>query len=243
MNTLIKEKLKEAGLTENEAKVYSALLEFGPSQAGSISRKSGLHRRVIYDTTEMMIKKGIIGYILKNNKRLFQAASPNKFLEIIKEKELSIQEVLPEMQQFYQSTKEKEETNFYKGKNGLKTVFEDELEEAEKTKEIFIVATTNLAYEMLDIYFHWFDKKRLEKKIKTKIIFNEQQKNLKRKIPLAEIKYLPKEYANPAAINIYADKVAIIHWSKENPFAVVIKNKEIAQGYRNYFNLMWKVAK
>src|SRR3989344_2856264 len=118
----IRDYVKKIGLTENESKVYLALLEFGPNQAGIISRKSGLHRRVVYDTTEMLIKKGLIGYIKKNNIKLFQAASPKKILEIIKEKEESINNVMPEMLQFYQQTKEKEETNFYKGKNGLKTV-------------------------------------------------------------------------------------------------------------------------
>jgi HTH-type transcriptional regulator, sugar sensing transcriptional regulator len=63
--------LSQAGLTENESKVYLALIDLGPSLAGSISRKTGIHRRTVYDTTEMLIKKGLVGYILKNNRRLF----------------------------------------------------------------------------------------------------------------------------------------------------------------------------
>lgn len=240
MNLKIKENLREAGLTENEAKIYSTLIEFGPSHAGLISRKSGLHRRVVYDTTEMLIKKGIIGYIVQNNTKLFQASNPERILELLKEKENSIQEIIPEMLEFYNKTKEKEETLFFKGKQGLKSVFEDQIAEG---KEILIINTNNLAYEMFDIYFHWFDKRRKDKGIKTKIIFNNNNKSPKNKVPLAEIKYLSKSYENPAAINIYGDKVAIIHWSKENPFAVVIKQKEIAEGYRKYFDLMWKMAK
>src|SRR5512137_1598608 len=107
----IKEYIRKIGLTENETKVYLALLEFGPNQAGLISRKSGLHRRVVYDTSEMLIKKGLIGYIQKNNKKLFQASSPSRILELIKEKEESISEIMPEMLLMFNSTKEKEETN------------------------------------------------------------------------------------------------------------------------------------
>ena len=81
------EELKQAGLTENESKVYLALLDLGPSLAGQISRKAGLHRRTVYDTADMLAKKGLIGYILKNNRRLFQASNPNRILEIIKEKQ------------------------------------------------------------------------------------------------------------------------------------------------------------
>lgn len=236
----IKENLKEAGLTENEAKVYSALLETGPNLAGRISRKTGLHRRVVYDTAEMLIKKGLIGYILKNNKRFFQASNPNRLLEIAKEKEENIQSIMSEMQTLFSSTKEKEETNFYKGKNGLKTVFEDQIQ---TKREILIIGASPLAYDILQFYFKWFDKRRTENKIKTKIIFNKTKNSKKIKIPFSEIRFLPEKYSSPLAINIYGDKVAIILWSKENPFAIVIKDKQISEGYKKYFELMWKSAK
>ena len=234
------EQLRKADLTENESKIYLNLLEIGPSQAGSISRKTGLHRRVIYDTIERLIKKGLVGYIKKNNIRLFQASNPKRILEIIKEKEKSIEEIMPDMMQFFANTKEKEETNFYKGKEGLKTVFEDQINEG---KEILILGASPLAYEILEIYFHWFDKRRVENKIKTKIIFNKTQQQNTKKIPLSEIRYLPEKYSAPFALNIYGDKIAIIMWSKENPFAIVIKNKEIAEGYKKHFELIWKSAK
>ena len=240
MRAEIKEYIRKAGLTENEAKVFSTLLEQGPSPAGIISRKSGLHRRVIYDTIEMLIKKGLVGYILKNNKKLFQASNPNRLIEIIKEKQESIEDILPEMLAMYSKTKEKEETNFYKGKNGLKTVFEDQLNEK---KEILIIGASTLAYEMMEFYFHWFDKRRVKEKIKTKIIFTSEKRTNVPKISLSEIKFLPEKYSSPLAINIYGDKIAIILWSKENPFAVVIKNKEISEGYKKHFNLLWSIAK
>tara|TARA_Y100000310_G_C20418325_1_gene685433 strand:- start:114 stop:830 length:717 start_codon:yes stop_codon:yes gene_type:complete len=232
--------LKQAGLTTNESKVYQTLLKLGPSLAGQISRQSGLHRRTVYDTTEMLIKKGLIGYILKNNRRLFEAASPNVFLDLLKEKENNIQTILPEMLLTYQQTKEKQETNFYKGKQGLKTVFEDQIETG---KEILVIGASILAYDVLKYYFKWFDENRKKNNIKTKILFNTKTKQENLKIPLSEIKYLPDKYTSPLAINIYGDKVAIILWSKENPLAIVIKNSEISQGYKNYFELLWKTAK
>lgn len=234
----IKAQLREAGLTENEAKVYIALLKIGPSYAGLISRKTGLHRRVIYDTTEMLIQKGLIGYILQNNKKLFQATNPQKILELIKEKQAGIEEVMPDMLSLFTQTKEKEETNFYKGKNGIKTVFEDQITTG---KEVKVIGASSLAYEILQFYFKWFDKRRTKEKIKTKIIFSKTDKKIK--LPLAEIRYLPQKYSSPLAINIYGDKVAIILWSKEQPLAIIIKNKEISQGYEKYFEAMWKISK
>lgn len=233
----MKEQLHESGLTKNESKVYAALLELGPSHAGSISRKSGLHRRVVYDTIEMLIQKGLVGYILKNNIKLFQCVHPRRLVELLQEKEQQLESVMPNMIALFARTKEKEETNFYKGGAGLKTVFEDQLAIG---KEILILGASPLAYEMLDLYFHWFDKRRVEKRIKTRIIFHE---GARKRIPRAEIRFLPQKYSSPLAVNIYGDKVALILWSKEQPLAIVIKNKEISTGYRNYFELLWKVAK
>ncbi|MEK6856099.1 MAG: helix-turn-helix domain-containing protein [Nanoarchaeota archaeon] len=234
----MKEQLREAGLTENESKVYTALLELGPSHAGLITRKSGLHRRVVYDVLDMMIKKGIVGYIIRNNVRLYQAGDPRRFMEIIDEKKEQLDEIMPSMMELFVKTREKEETNFYKGKNGLKLVFEDQINTG---KEILIIGASPLAYDILQFYFKWFDKRRVEKKIFTRIIFNRSERKLK--IPMSEIKYLPEKYSSPLAVNIYGDKIALILWSRENPLAIVVKNSQISDGYRKYFELMWNVAR
>ena len=59
----------------------------------------------------------------------------------------------------------------------------------------------------------------------------------------AQLNYLHKGLQNPAAMNIYGGKVAIIHWSKERPFAILIKDKEIAEGYKTHFKMLWALAK
>jgi len=231
--------LQDLGLTESEASVYLALLELGPSLAGSISRKTGIHRRNIYDITERLIKKGLIGYIVKNNRRLFEAANPERLKEIIDEKQQSLEEFMPDLTLLYKKTKEKQETNFYKGIEGLKTVFQDQLEIEGKDREILILGASQSAFEILPFYFKWYDKDRVKNKIKVRIIASEK---LNKKIPLSEIRYLPQKYANPLAINIYKNKVAIILWKKE-PISIVIKEKEIADSYKKYFELMWRVAR
>ena len=141
------------------------------------------------------------------------------------------------LQQKYHSTIEKEETNFYKGKEGLKTIFEDQL----NSKEILILGASPKAYEILQFYFKWYDKARKQKKISVRIIATDKRIK-KTNIPLAEIRYLPEKYSNPVSVNIYNDKTAIVLWAKE-PMAISIKNKEIADAYKTYFELMWKIAK
>jgi len=233
--------LEEAGLTTTEAKIYIMLLEQGASLAGTISRNTGIHRRSVYDAIERLIEKGLVSYIKTNNRKHFEAADPGRLLEIMKEKESNIRTIIPELELKKNLSKEKKETLFFRGRLALKTLFDDQIKTG---KEILIFGAAVQAPDILKYYFPHFDKARVKKKINVKIIFDESARGNEyvKKIPLAQVRFVPKEYASPAATNIYGDNIAIVHWS-ENPMAVLIREKGIADGYRNYFKLMWKIAK
>ncbi len=227
--------LRDAGLTENEEKVYLALIETGPNQAGKISRKTGLHRRTVYDVTETLIQKGLIGYILENNKRVFSAVNPQRIIDSIEQKKKELMPYISDLAQKFNASKKKESTNFYKGKNGLKMVFESQLD----YPEILILGANRHAYDKMPYYFKWFNERRKEKKVKIRLITSDKSINPK---IFAETRYLAEKYADHMVINIYGNNVAMILWAK-NPFAIVVEQEEFALGYRKYFEILWRVAK
>ena len=55
-------------------------------------------------------------------------------------------------------------------------------------------------------------------------------------------RYLPKMKNSPVSTNICGDEIAFILWS-ETPYIIKIKNKEIANSYKNYFDLLWKISR
>ena len=67
--SLVKTLLSELGLTENESTVYEMLLRDGPSLAGKITQKTGIHRRNVYDCLERLNKKGLVGFVKENNRK------------------------------------------------------------------------------------------------------------------------------------------------------------------------------
>jgi len=228
--------LEEVGLSKNEAKIYLRLLREGSCLAGTIAKLTGIHRRNVYDSIERLIKKGLVGYIKKNNRMYFRVVEPERFIEILKEKEEIIREILPKLR--LMPKKENEEILFFRGKNGLKSIFEDQLREK---KEILIVGASKVANKILKYYFHWFNKRRVKERIKVKIIAAKGQDFSD--VPLSEVRYIAKKYHGPGAFNVYGNKVVILHWSEENPLAILIKNKGIAESYKNYFELLWKIAR
>src|SRR3989344_4278307 len=232
--------LENLGLTEAESKVYLTLLRKGSSLAGVITKETGIHRRTIYDILYRLRAKGLVSNILINNKRYFEASNPERLVELLKEKEESIKKALPELKGLYRTIKEKKEVVFFKGKQAIKTVFDDQLKEG---KEILFIGKGVKVDEIVRFYFSKFDTARLEKNIGIKMIFDAASRNVKniKKIPLAEIKFIEDWNESPMSAYTYGNNVALVVWTDE-PNAVLIRQKEYADGFRNYFNFLWNIA-
>lgn len=229
--------LQLIGLTKTETKIYISLLKIGKAQAGIISRKTGIHRRTVYDSLERLIEKGLVSYIRENENRFYIAEDPVRIREIINQQKDEIEKVLPDLKIIFNENKQKSETKFYKGKDGIRTVFEDQIEEG---KPVFIISTPDYAKEILKYYIPHYTARRIKKQLKLNIIYAGKKKDSE--IPNGEVRYLPETYASPVSTNIYADKIAIIVWSND-PVAILIKDKDVAKSYKNYFDLLWNIAK
>ncbi len=233
--------LENLGLTSSEAKIYLILLEQGASLAGVISRNTGIHRRSVYDALERLIQKGLVSYIKSNNRKYFDAVNPERLLEILHQQEEDVKEIIPDLKKLQEMSEGKNETLFFRGKAALKSAFDDQLD---KGKEICIWGATTRANDILQFYFPHFDRQRVKKGIKARIIFNESERGhpYVKGMPLAEVRFVPKEIGSKTAVNIYDRNISIIAW-RPDPVAILIREDNISEGFRNYFEFMWKVAK
>ncbi|MDP2906449.1 MAG: helix-turn-helix domain-containing protein [Nanoarchaeota archaeon] len=227
---------REAGLTEVESRVYLRLIELKRATSGEIAKRSGVHRRTVLDALERLITKGLVSYIKENNRRYFVPVDPERLLEIVDEEREKLKDKVSMLKPQYSLVQQMEETVFFRGKPGLKTVFDDQVRSG---KDIFVIGGSKNADEILGYYFPRYNRLRAKKNVKLRIIF--MCERIKKHFPLTTVKYLPKEYETCVSTNIYGDKVAIIHWDKL--LAILIKNKEIAKTYKNYFDMMWGKAK
>lgn len=227
--------LEELGLTANEVKIYLTLLNQGTLNVGKLTSKCGVHRRSVYDGLDRLIEKGIVGYIKVNNIKEYSASNPKELLNILKRKENELEEIMPSLEESYNLTKAKKKTVFFRGKEGIKHIFEDQLKVGE---EILVIGGSNKVYDLLKYYLPHYERERKNKKIKTKLIFDTKEQV---KIPMSKIRYTIYSLG-PSAINIYGNKVAIIVWS-DAPYAILIEDVDITKSYRQHFELIWSVAK
>ena len=243
--------LKSIGLTEGEIKVYLALLEIGSSSIGKIIKKSKISGSKTYEVLDRLIQKGLASFVVKNGVKYFEASSPNKILDYLGEKEkqieeekISIQKIIPELL-LKQSSSTKSEVKVFTGFEGLKTANEDIINTLKRGEEWLSMGLTEQP-ESWEVYFNKRQLERVNKGIILKHLLNEKYQSLyqkRKKLTFTEFRFLPKEFEMPTSTEIYNNKVLIFILIKENPMAIMIERKEVAESFRIYFEHIWETAK
>ncbi len=236
-------KLQELGLTRNEALTYQALLSTGETKTGALVKKTGLHRVLIYDALESLIKKGLASYVIKENIKYFQAADPLRLLEFLEEKKETAKSILPELNLMKQESESKQAVSIYEGITGLKSVMNNMLKELTSEDDHAVFASGNMA-DAMGPYYTLFQKIKREKKIMTRIIYDVSFR--KRvdvtKATYGKIRFYPLTNF-PTDTWIYKNKVLIVTYSAKPPVAVLITSQETAKSYMKIFDGFWKNAK
>lgn len=242
--------LQKVGFTQNEAKAYLALLRIGRSTSYNIVKEAKVSSGKIYETLDKLIERGIVSYIIIRGKKYFEAAEPERLLDYmnkrefeIREETLEISKIIPELKAKKKFVEKVTKAEIYEGISGIKSIYELMLSELKSKGTILILGAPKEAGKKLDSYFDNFNKRRIEQNIQLKIILNyshpreQKLKTLKK----TQVRVFSKDIATPAWINIFGDFIATFNIGEE-PIVFLIKNDEVADSYKQYFELMWKTA-
>ncbi len=235
MSEEILEKLRKSGLTGNESKVYYELLKSGQISANQIAKNIGMDRTLTYTVLNHLIEKGMTSYIIQDNKKLFNASSPENLLNPIKEKEAYIENILPDLKLIKKQVETNQEISVYDGKEGTRAFSRLIM----KHKKFDSFGATGRAYDLL------VEAPRLAKELeksssKLRLITHPKYKKHPMNIKNCEIKFL--NIQSEATTTIFGDYIAI-HIIKDKPSIILIKNRHIAKSYKNHFEVLWKTAK
>lgn len=231
------EALENIGLSTQEAVIYVALLE-GATTAGKLADKTHIHRRTAYDVLNSLKEKGLVTYFEKEGVTNYVAVDPELLSGILEERQSAIKELLPILKAKQEATKTKNLAYVYQGIKGIKTIFDDIL----NNKEYVAFGEGMKIVESLGSFFDYFQNEKKKRGIKARVLMGEQFRSQKTVTgSYSKFRFL-KEYQPPVLTYIYANKVAIIIWS-EIPTAFVIESKDTSDAYKSYFELLWKNAK
>jgi len=248
----IEKPLEEIGLTKNEVKVYLALMEIGLTTTSAIIKKIGINTSKVYESLDRLLKKGLVSYTIIRNKKHWQAEEPDRIKEFlndekkkIEQKERKLNLIIPKLQSKRKHEEEITEYSIFEGIKGVKTAREKIFNVLKRGGTLYLILSSYPKEEKLESYWLDFQKRRARKGIKCKYIFSKEFKELgkkREKILLTEARYVKSEILSPTWIEIYGDNVGIGVLGYK-PSVFLIKNKDIAKSFLNYFEKLWGLAK
>ena len=223
------------GFTRREAQAYVALLGLEEASAGEVARFSHEDRTNIYDSLSGLVKRGLASCIVKGKAKRYRAAPPERLEAFVAEKRHALDEILSELPGARRPSAEKPIVHAFEGTEGIKTVLSDIISEG---KEICAIGAVPKILDLVPEYArrHLIELER--RGIAARHIHGG------RGCPrgLTRCRVAPKDLLGPAATVIYGNSVAIMVHSTPQ-ISVLIKSREAAEAWRNYFEFMWKHAR
>ncbi|MFT4326570.1 MAG: TrmB family transcriptional regulator [Candidatus Woesearchaeota archaeon] len=229
------EKLRKAGLTGNESKVYLELLQRTELSANDLAKNISMDRTLTYTVLNNLIHKGLVGSVVKNNKKYFNSLDPDNLLHSIYEKTVYIQNVIKDLRRIQTQSNDKQEIVVYEGKEGVRSFGRLLL----KHKKMMSFGATGRAYDLLyesPVIAKEMVQKGYSGRIITSLKYSKHPMHIKNFV----FRYLDIE--SDATTTIFGDYVAI-HIIKDVPSIIVIKNKFISESYKAHFEILWECAK
>jgi len=244
---LLDKELQKIGLSDKEAKVYLAALELGQASVQNIARKAEVNRATTYSILESLIKKGLCSTTEKEKKVFYFASPPDSLLSVfelkkrqVENQEESFKNLLPELNSIFNKQADKPTVRFFDGKQGfLNCVAEFYREKGEPNEPVRMIYNKDLIEKVIDNKERAkFKQSRLKQSIKSKVVYNYEGGYLKTTADGQRRKISVEQYPFSCDIEIWGDAVLFVPLT-EKLHAVLIKDKQIAETLKSWFELSW----
>jgi HTH-type transcriptional regulator, sugar sensing transcriptional regulator len=250
------ELIASLGLSENETKVYLALLELGPSLVTQISKKSEVNRVSCYDVLDRLVKYNLVTYASgKNSKQRYSAMPPYNLFNFLERKqkreEKQLEELkkkMPELKMLYREPN-RPSIKFFEGTEGLKAIYAETLKS--KTEILSVGDCEEWEAPDLVAWGRQYNRERAKAKIKERILVPAGEKtinwfhNYSTTLKYTRYRILPRQRINylfDSEINIFEDKTMIALLKKPNRMGIMITSSHLAKILRAMFEMAWEAA-
>lgn len=240
---------EELGLAKNEARIYETLIKEGELGVGAISTKSGVHRRNAYDSLNRLMEKGLVFQTITSTEHRYHATDPKKLLELVKEKEEKVVNMLPALEALFKEKPHMNDTFVYRGVEGWKNYMRDVARIGEDVYAIGMKGTwedPRLAH-----LFTQTTRAMKEKGIVLHLLIDTNTEHAHTRFEergvTVEHRLLPKGFETSASVDIFGDHIVML--TNPTPGSViddmpltVLINPLLADAFRTWFGLLWKAA-
>jgi len=233
--------LQKLGFSKNVSNVYLTLFGLGQARAGEIIKKVGIHRNLVYQALDKLEQKKLITKINTRGVATYKTLDPARLMNELREKEALLHNIIEELE-----TIQKPKSQEIIVREGIEELRKFELEIYNKMEKGEVLYHLGLAtnwhdtmskntYEkLIDIQ----NKRQFHIRAIAGYVQNEEKEYADKTRGLTEFKIIPSITTRRNEITIFRDSIFIKLFIE--PYTIVeIKNAEIAEGYKKYFDLLW----
>lgn len=238
--------LEDIGLTKREIRVYLALLELGSTTVGNIVKKTKIPNSKIYNILNRLEDRGLSSHIKIKNKKHYQASDPKAIVNIVREKERKIKDILPELVRRQSLGKEKQSVEMFEGKRAIFN-FLRRLIENGKEGDSYFAFTHGEEHKdkTINTFYKDFMKDRSKKGLNVKLLANENVREIfedvytKKAFEKTNIRFT--DFTFPHGLTIFKNSIIMVKW-KEKPTLISIQSEQMAKDFREFFLQLWEVS-
>lgn len=238
--------LQQIGLSEKEAEVYVALLQFDNASVTDLAKKTKVNRTTIYPVLESLAQKGLVGEIQIDKKTHYQAEPPERletFIErqkvVLDENSKRLKDVIPQLKSIQRESGERPVVKYFEGKEGIISSIEEMYDPDIKRneKEIYLIYPKDLLNEIFaPEEKNKYRSVRLKNKVKSKVLYTFKDGVIPSNEDGERIKIDEKKYPITCDISIHGDYVRI-NTLKDKLAGISIKSKDFAETMKSLFKL------
>jgi HTH-type transcriptional regulator, sugar sensing transcriptional regulator len=250
------ELIASLGLSENEAKVYLALLELGPSLVTEISQKAEVNRVSCYDVLEKLVQYNLVTYASgQNSKKRYSAMPPYNLFSFLerrqKRQDKKLEELkrkMPELKMLYRELN-RPSIKFFEGTEGLKAIYAETLKS--KTEILSVGDCEEWETPDLAAWGRQYNRERAKAKIYERVLVPASEKtidwfrNYSTTMKYTKYRIFPKEKVNylfDSEINIFENKIMIALLKKPNRMGILITSSQLANILKAIFEMAWEAT-
>jgi predicted transcriptional regulator len=239
--------LKRLGLDEKEIDVYLALLGMKSAKASALASRAGQSRSHTYLLLRSLIERGLVSEIDRGGVLHFVAESPSSLLSLAENRARELTETgkllegtLPLLESLSSPLAREPKVTLLHGFDGMKQIYRETFRHPFcslfNPEPMFKAFGSNVANELSTLgTLHGRDL----------LVDNAASKKYVSEVKQHdgyEIRLLPKDVSFHTDTFVYGDFVALFAYDEQNSI-VRIENRNIADSFRAWFEVMWATGK
>jgi len=238
--------LLRIGLDEKEIEVYLALLPLKVARASAIAKAAKQERSHVYLLLRNLEEKGLVSEIERGKVIHFVAESPERLKQYVEERERELKSlsplidgILPILSSLTKPLTGAPRVTMLKGVSGMKQMYRDALHQ-----EICGMFNPAANYKAFGENIVSITLGKTPIRGRDLLVDGPATKRYLKEIPPHEdyvVRLLPKETQFETDTMIVGDVVYLIAYDNEQTI-VRIENKNIADAFRAWFEILWKAG-